>query len=325
MVLLSMPLHAESILDLSEWYPIETCALLAQPGDIILQKIVYDAKDPALGDAPEDLAPEEVLEFGWGIVYLHRLKNIFNLWLPSRMEFSHSEIITEIEKGKNLVTWSFYPPIFSKNPESPFTKDPEHEKFRRYANHSMIYRRDFSVYRVGRGSYSLDLREKALEKVSTQASRNEYAQMGTCSDFVAQAFQDRIYPWWNFLPGVRDLVNAFYPAVSISSPDDLARSPETRKICEVSEKTKLSYPSHVPTETLLNDLKLAVSSSNESISKHAKFTILKLIELGAVSMTGDVLLQTLAFLSDHDVAFDKSKEKTASQEEKAQKKFLNYR
>ena len=151
-----------------------------------------------------------------------------------------------------------------------------------------------------------------------EKSREEYGQMGTCADFVSYAYDDAITSWWNFIPGVSKILNKYYPPTAIASTDDLARSSETRKICEVSQRVNLVYPSSFKTQILVDDLKEELESHNEKIVAHARYVQEFLIQRGILDASGHILYDRIDLLGEN-------KEEESEPPSSSQDHFLKYR
>jgi hypothetical protein len=305
--------------------PNEACALVAGPGDFILQKVAV----------PEVLEQENGTEtaskrtssemFGRGTMALIRLKEILSLNDPFLMKYGHAELITQISSGKNIASWSFYPPSFQRRQEreaqekgEAFERQPN---FRRYSYSSIEYRSNFSIYRMKAltSSGSVRQREKALERgqfteagdFEDQTSRLDraYGSRGVCSDFVNWAHGNHATSWWNFIPVVRKGLASVFPPEAFTTPDDLAESPYTRKVCEVGQRVvkdedgalsltepELIYPGFVCTKDLIATLDPALKSSNPRVASHARHVEAFLTNEGIIDSDHRVLVKKLHFL-----------------------------
>ncbi len=329
-ILASRPLLAsqgvgpsERVLKFSD--PNEACALVAGPGDFLLQKVAV----------PEVLERDDGTEavsnrtssqmFGRGTMALVRLKEVLSLNDPFKMTYGHAELITQVSAGKNIASWSFYPPSFQRRQEheaaergEAFERKPN---FRRYSFSSIEYRSNFSIYRMKAvsSSSSVRQREKALERgeftealdFEDQSSRLDkaYGDRGVCSDFVNWAYRNHATSWWNFIPVVRKGLAAAFPPEAFTTPDNLAESPYTRKVCEVGQKVvkdedgalsltepELLYPNVVCTKDLIATLDPALKSSNPRVASHARDVESFLVAEGIIDSRHQVLVKKLHFL-----------------------------
>ena len=182
-------------------------------------------------------------------------------------KFFHAEIIREIDGEGRMSTVGFYPL------EKKYRTDQ--------------YLSSAAVYRV-KGPVSVQ--EGALRKVSGE----EYGQTGFCGDYVAWAYEDGIYSWWNVVPGLRDVFLLLYPPEAIHTPDDLANSPQTVMVCEV-RNGEIVFPDRIETEALAADLDRFMESSNALIAGHAGFVRTLLERDGAVDASGKILKERISF------------------------------
>jgi hypothetical protein len=180
-------------------------------------------------------------------------------------KYGHAEVITGIEDASRLRTSGFY----------PFEKTYRQNQFDDC----------FAIYRV---KGPITVQENALEKVCNR----KYGGWGFCSDFVAWAFDDRIYSWWNVVPWLRDVIVLLYPPEAIHTADDLANSPQTRKILEVLNG-RVVYPAHLPTQKVVEELARFQASGNAAIVSHVANVRRRLIECGVINEEGTVLQSEL--------------------------------
>ncbi len=317
---------AERVLKFAD--PNEACALVAGPGDFILQKVAV----------PEVVESEDGTEivskrtssqmFGRGTMALVRLKELLSLNDPFKMTYGHAELITQVSAGKNIASWSFYPPSFQRRQDREAREQGEQGEhferqpnFRRYSYSSIEYRSNFSVYRMKAvtASRSVRQRERALERGEfTQASDFEdqstrlnraYGERGVCSDFVNWAHRNQATSWWNFIPVVRKGLAAIYPPEAVTTPDDLAESPYTSKVCEVGQRVlkdeggmltltdpELLFPGVVCTKDLIASLDPALRSGNPRVSSHARDVEAFLVNEQIIDSSHRVLVKKLHFL-----------------------------
>ncbi len=185
-------------------------------------------------------------------------------------KYLHTEVISEIDSRKGIKTKGFYPLA------------------KKYARNQ--FRKNYTIYRV-KGSVSKQ--ERALDKISNQ----EYPQTGFCGDYVAWAFDNKIYSWWNRIPYLQYILVSLYPPEAIQTADNLANSPETVRICEVVDG-KLVYPEVIDTKGLVRVLDRNLKSENNAISNHARFALEKLKEYHVLDQSGQILSESITFLKD---------------------------
>ncbi len=270
------------------------CGLVAYPGDIILQH--------------EETFHEHRL--GDNIILAAKIKEILSFKKPE-VNFGHAEIITNIAKDPlhlSLVSWSFYPPRFQEHLSEEDRKGP----FIQFGyGDSPMYRMNYSVYRVKRTLLSTitDLREEALSNIKyrskdsvfgyrlqpQQDSQNEgrstmewkkveFSQlMSVCSDFVAWAYSKNITSWWNRIPIAKQVIATVYPFEALTTPDDLATSPDTIKLCEVNNLDLKLPEAGIDTKKTIGMLLESLKSKNEEIRSHADWVKARLIKAGVIS------------------------------------------
>ncbi|MEN9723359.1 MAG: hypothetical protein RJB38_1345, partial [Pseudomonadota bacterium] len=193
--------------------------------------------------------------------------------------------------------------------------------FRRYSFSSLAYRTNYTVYRMKAlsAASTLNLREKALARGGFTEAQDppdqsavldqRYGDGGVCSDFVNWAHGNHATSWWNFLPGVRKGIATVFPPEAITTPDDLAESPYTRKVCEIGQKVirgdhhspeltlpELLYPGAICTKDLVTRLEPALRSQNPRIATHAQDIESFLIREQILSPNHDILVKKIYFL-----------------------------
>jgi hypothetical protein len=185
-------------------------------------------------------------------------------------KYLHTEIIHEIDSKEGIKTKGFYPLA------------------KKYTGNQ--FRNNYTIYRV-KGPVSKQ--ERALEKISNQ----KYPQLGFCGDYVAWAYDNGIYSWWNRVPYLQNLLVSVYPPEAIHTADNLANSPETVRICEVVDG-KLIYPEVIDTKGLVKVLELNLKSENSAISNHARFALEILEEHHALDQSGQIRSESITFLKN---------------------------
>jgi hypothetical protein len=185
-------------------------------------------------------------------------------------KYLHTEIIYKIDTREGIKTKGFYPLV------------------KKYTGNQ--FRNNYTIYQV-RGPVSKQ--ERALDKMSNQ----EYPQLGFCGDYVAWAYDNGIYSWWNRVPYLRDILVFVYPPEAIQTADNLANSPETVKICEVVDG-ELVYPEAIDTKGLVRFLERNLKSENNAISNHARFALERLKAHHVLDQSGRILSESITFLKD---------------------------
>jgi hypothetical protein len=253
---------------------VEGCGLLSMPGDFMLQEIHED--------------DDETLEsiFGTPTVYLARLKELLSLHLPT-IKLVHADIISEILGRREIMSWGFY--------RASAHSKREKAEFKRYTGGSIRYRKGFEVYRAkGMTAESvMRKRERALERV---ARKETYGQKGICSDFVNWAYEEEFTSWWNFIPVFRRVLAEIYPPEAISTPDDLANSPYSAKVCEVEDFKNWIYPKSVCTKQLMEQIEAGLASKNRDILKHSQNLEKYLVDEKIIDSQHEVLIDKLHFV-----------------------------
>jgi hypothetical protein len=202
-------------------------------------------------------------------VYPATLLDVLDLYGPVT-KYLHSEIIYEIEPGGEIKTRGFYPLV------------------KRYTDNQFL--NSYTIYRInGR----ISKQEKALDKITYQ----KYPQTGFCADYVAWAYDNKIYSWWNRIPYLQNILVHIYPPEAIQTADNIADSPETERICEVVNG-ELVYPEAVDTRVLVGLLEQNIKSENNSISKHALSVLEKLKEHHVIDQSGQIISTSITFSYD---------------------------
>ena len=182
-------------------------------------------------------------------------------------KYLHSEIICEIDIEEGISTEGFYPLA------------------KKYAGNQ--FRNNYTIYRV-RGPVSKQ--ERALDKIG----KEKYPQTGFCGDYVAWAYDNAIYSWWNRVPYLQNLLVSVYPPEAIQTADNIANSPETVRVCDVVDG-KLIYPDAIDTEGLVEILEQNLESENNAISNHARFALETLKEYHVLDQSGQIRSKSITF------------------------------
>ena len=155
-------------------------------------------------------------------------------------KYLHAEIVVETHGARALRSKGFYPLI------------------KEY--HGNQFGRSFAIYTVTDGD-----RAQALRRAADEG----YAKTGYCGDFVSWCHEDRIYSWWNRLPGLRRVVTFVYPPEAIQTADHLAQSPDTSLVLEVLDGD-LVYPRELSAADLLKHLDEAAKSHHPAVRGHVE-------------------------------------------------------
>jgi len=270
--------------------PIEVCSLVSLPGDFILQNM---GSKTAREFYQDNLGPtfsrgdKEWKGAGTVGAIAHGTLELLSLNDPFRMKYYHAEVITDIFRGRDLVSWSFFPIGFRGDIDIMYKQNDRRDEH---------FRKSFSVFRARALSQNslLEMRERALYKVKHREEL--YKQRGVCSDFVNWAYDDSFTSWWNFIPVIRKGIAALYPPEAISTPDDLADSPYTKKICEVREEDELVFPKFACTKAIAKQIYAARDSENEKIASHAQMLERYLIKKEIISEDYQILIPKLNFV-----------------------------
>ena len=183
-------------------------------------------------------------------------------------KYLHAEIICEIDSKEGIKTEGFYPLA------------------KKYTGNQ--FRNNYTIYHV-KGPVSKQ--ERALDKISNE----KYPQTGFCGDYVAWAYDNGIYSWWNRAPYLQNILVTVYPPEAIQTADNLANSPETVRICEVVDG-KVVYPEAIDTEGLVRVLEQNLESENNAISSHARFALEALKEHHVLDQSGQIRSESITFL-----------------------------
>lgn len=250
----------------------QVCHTVSSPGEIILRKaLMYD------GSTDNDFGPSTMKY----INFLEKLKGNDTV-----LSYRHAEVISGLESYNNIATESYYPWQFNLN-------KPEEEKmpmfltidnkYQKYSN----YRSKYSVFRVKGLTYwgETKKREIALARL---AMKQTYTRMGTCADFANWTYLHAITSNWNVIPGLKQAMQIMYLPEGVQTPDNLADSYMTQKVCEV-ENSKLIFPKRIEVKSFVDRLKKDKSSASKRISEHAEKVMTMLQEKGVIDEEGNRL------------------------------------
>jgi hypothetical protein len=281
------------------------CGLLSYPGDIILQH--------------EETFTEHRL--GDNIILAAKIREIMTFNSPD-IKYGHAEIITSVAKDSqnlSLVSWSFYPPRFQEHLPEDERKGP----FIQFGyGENPIYRMNFSIYRVRPSILKsvTELREEALANIQHRTKDSVYGfrylpvdpaladssnkmewqkiefgtRLSVCSDFVAWAYSRHITSWWNRLPFASQIIATIYPFEAVTTPDSIAKSPDTQKVCEISNLGLKIPGGKVQTSELIKLSVPSLNSKNEEIKKHSQWVLQKLISEHIIDQNLQILVPEFA-------------------------------
>lgn len=261
--------------------PQEVCHLLAQPGDILLR-----SAEKIDGNYDQDFSKD--------IMRMIRLTEILKL-NPRDLRYRHAEVLTSLPSFGNMKSISYYPPRLLNDDQrelgygvfTSISNDFDSE-FSDYLSH----RRTFSIVRVKARNLKRELKKK--ERALTRAHRYEdYPQYGVCSDFVNWTYRNEITSNWNFIPGVKQLVQRVYLPEYIQTPDNLYDSYKTEEVCQITKRN--FFPKVIDLKSLVKRLKLAQNSSNLDIQSHAEKILSKLHKKDLIDDLGITQTEALVF------------------------------
>lgn len=250
----------------------QVCHTVASPGNIILRKALLYG-----GETDNDFGPATMKY----INYLEKLKGN-----DTELNYRHAEVISNLESYNNIETESYYPWMFN------FGKAEEEKmpmfltinnQYPKYQN----YRTKYTVLRVKGLSYwgETKKRELALARVALKES---YLRLGTCADFANWTYFNAITSNWNVIPGLKQAIQIAWLPEGMQTPDNLADSHMTQKICEV-ENSKLIFPKRIEVKSFVNRLKKDKKSNSKRISEHAEKVMEMLKKKGVVDEEGNRL------------------------------------
>lgn len=194
-------------------------------------------------------------------VYPAGLVDLLDLQDPF-VKYLHAEVIEDIPDGNRLKTYGFYPLI------------------KEY--HRNQFGRSFSVFSVP---------EADRARVLKRAASEGYGNTGYCGDFVSWCFDNRIYSWWNQIPGLQRAIAFIYPFEAIQTADHIAQSPDTEQVYETLGG-KLIYPLQIDTQTFVARLDDAAGSNNIKVVAHIARIRGRLKTAGILSPNGNIIKPT---------------------------------
>ncbi|MBK22803.1 MAG: hypothetical protein CME70_02265 [Halobacteriovorax sp.] len=250
----------------------QVCHTVSSPGEIILRKaLMYD------GSTDSDFGPATMKY----INFLEKLKGNDQV-----LNYRHAEVISNLESYNNIETESYYPWIFNLN-------KPEEEKmpmflkinnqYKKYQN----YRTKYTVLRVKGLTHWGETKKRELA-LARLAIKQSYSRLGTCADFANWTYFHAITSNWNVVPVVKQAISMAWLPEGMQTPDNLADSHMTQKICEV-ENSKLIFPKRIEVKSFVNRLKKDTKSNSKRISEHAEGVMKMLKEKGVIDENGERL------------------------------------
>ena len=285
----------------------DVCETVSSPGQILLQKSK---------SSRTSLFTEFGVSTSRGIQLLELMK-----FEDTDIDYSHAELISEINSKHDIQSWSYYPWMFNRNKQEtehrpPFVNvyqgwkwcayriDNNGRKVQDCKSYNKSYRSNYTIFNVRASSLKNErkLKEKALTNIN---DKSDFFRKGlaVCSDFINWAFGNIITSNWNFIPGIKHIVQAIYIPEGWQTPDNLADSYMTEKVCDV-EKDELIYPKKVNLHRLVNTLNTNSKSDNHQISSHADRIINKLMKKGIISRKGEPLGDVLIFTKKENDLLD---------------------
>jgi len=244
----------------------QVCGMLSAPGNIILRKALL------IDGSTEN-------DFSSGIMkMINRLESLKGG--DQLLNYRHSELISRIENYNNIETISYYPWYFMlgkpKEDRKPMfmIMNKEHPEY-------FTYRSKYSVFRVRGERFDIE-RERREHALNRADARILYSRLGTCADFVNWTYGNMITSSWNQIPAIRRLIRFFYIPEAIQTPDNLADSPQTEKVCEV-ENSELLFPQELNAKDWVNRVNLDLRSDLEEVRKHAEKVMQFLVKNGVAA------------------------------------------
>lgn len=256
----------------------EICYYIMSPGDIMLRK--------SFGNDPETRENRDFGPTTLGLIDL--LENL--KFQKNELLYRHAEIITSLPSPFNISTIGYYPWAFNLSQIEDEKKPLFFEINIKYPYYQ-LYRNNFSVYRIKSSNWPRQVFKRELALYRTD-HYYLYPRLGVCSDFVNWAYFHDITDDWNQIPVVKHLMQIVYLPEGIQTPDNLANSPQTQKICEI-HFGKLIYPQRVVLKDLVDMNRAALGSSRPEIYQHAQKTLDFLEKNGVIDQQYRPLFDTM--------------------------------
>jgi hypothetical protein len=255
------------------------CYTVSTPANIILRKSLL------VGGSTKDDFGEKTMK---AIRSLEMLKGS-----DDDLDYRHAEIITNLESYNNIETTSYYPWAFNYKKDKSERK-PQFLKIDNNYGEYFNYRSKYSVFRVKARTFEMETwkKEMALKRAGVKKS---YLRLGTCADFINWTYLHDLTSKWNQVPVLKHLMQIVYLPEGIQTPDNLADSHMTEKICEV-EDSQIVYPQYKVVRDWRDRLVEDQKSSNEKIKNHAQ-TVLTFLRSNQILDDQNMPLVDLAFIS----------------------------
>jgi hypothetical protein len=253
----------------------DACFLFSAPGDILLRK-AYNLQEEYADFSPKLLSYIKILEVLKGS--------------DTHLDYRHAELITKLTSGDNIESLSFYPPSFNRG-------KPEEEKMPKFLINNnkyqgyLLYRSRYAIVRV-LGVSAEKMTQRKQEALARAEQMENYHTRGTCADFINWTYKNIITSKWNFIPGIKNLIPYLYMPEAIQTPDDIAESYMTKKVCDV-ENAKLVFPMRKPVASWLRELQADRRSNNQAVKTHAQRVIDELIKQRIISFDESPLFDVL--------------------------------
>jgi hypothetical protein len=252
------------------------CWALSMPGDIILRKALL------LNDSTEDdFGPSTM---GW-INFLESLKGN-----DQKLTYRHAEIITALPSANDIQSQSYYPWIFNLNKENE-DKMPMFLHVTQDYHDYMLYRTKFTVLRVRALTKWGETRKKELA-LARVAIKQSYLRLGTCADFINWTYMHAITSNWNRLPILKLAAQMAYLPEGIQTPDNLADSYMTQKVCDVTN-SNFDENQKIIVEDWLDRAISASHSINNEIKKHGLQVIQFMREKNIIDDQNQILVDVV--------------------------------
>lgn len=247
----------------------QVCHTVSSPGEIVLRKALMYS-----GETDSDFGPATMK-------YINMLEKIKGN--DQELNYRHAEVISNLESYNNIETESYYPWIFNLDkPEEEkmpmFLKI--NNKYKKYLN----YRSKYTVVRVKGLTHWGETKKRELA-LARLAMKQTYSRLGTCADFANWTYFNSITSNWNVIPGIKQAVQLAWLPEGVQTPDNIADSYMTQKVCEV-ENSKLIFPKRVEVKSFVSRLNKDKSSNSTRISEHAEKVLEMLKTKGVIDEDG---------------------------------------
>ena len=256
----------------------QACWAVASPGTISLRKaLMFD------GTPDNDFGPATMKY----INILEKLKGSDDV-----LQYRHAEVLSDLDDYNNIHSVGYYPWLFNIG-KAKEDKMPMFLKINNKDSHYFNYRTKYTAFRVKAYTYWAETKKKELAMLRL-ATHQTYLRLGTCADFVNWTYFNAITSDWNRIPILKQAISLAWLPEGVQTPDNLADSYMTEKICEV-DNSKLLFPKEVIVKSWVNRLKRDKKSGNKKINKHANDVWNFLIKHAVIKEDGTRILDIVKF------------------------------